>query len=206
MADPAVTIAPVRSDDDVAEAARLARAFFGYLRARFPESVAAIDAYLVLQDFEGQLAEFRAHFSPPHGECMLARLDGAAVGVVMLKPYSPGVCELNRMYVAPEARGRGAGRGLCEGLIARARELGYREIRLDALNARVEAVPLYRKLGFLPDPDPPDYARERARCRLLPHAALKGSARCPHASPAPPMPTCTGRPPATGCGSPTPSS
>ena len=160
VADPAVTIAPVRSDDDVAEAARLARAFFGYLRARFPESEAAIDAYLVLQDFEGQLAEFRAHFSPPHGECMLARLDGAAVGVVMLKPYSPGVCELNRMYVAPEGRGRGAGRGLCEGLIARARELGYREIRLDALNERVEAVPLYRKLGFLPDPDPPDYARD----------------------------------------------
>ena len=113
----------------------------------------------MLQDFEGQLAEFRAHFSPPHGECMLARLDGARSGSSCSSPIRPGVCELNRMYVAPEARGRGVGRGLCEGLIARARELGYREIRLDALNERVEAVPLYRKLGFLPDPDPPDYAR-----------------------------------------------
>ena len=161
MADPAVTIAPVRSDDDVAEAARLARAFFGYLRAPYPGNRRRRSTPTwCMQDFEGQLADFRAHFNPPHGECMLARLDGAPVGVVMLKPYSPGVCELNRMYVAPEARGHGVGRGLCERLIARARELGYREIRLDALNERVEALPLYRKLGFLPDPDPPDYARD----------------------------------------------
>lgn len=159
MAEPVISIAPVGGDEDVAAAAQLARDFFSYLREKFPESAAAIDAYLVIQDFEGQLADFRANFSPPHGECMLARMDGAPVGVVMLKPYAPGVCELNRMYVAREARGRGVGRGLCEGLIARPREIGYREMRLDALNERVEAVPLYRKLGFLPDPDPPDYAR-----------------------------------------------
>jgi GNAT superfamily N-acetyltransferase len=150
----------VRSDDDVAAAAALARDFFGYMRATYPEKAAAIDSYLVTQDFEGQLADFRTHFNPPNGECVIARLDTAPVGVVMLKPYSPGVCELNRMYVARSARGLGIGRGLCERLIARARELGYREVRLDALNERVEAVPLYRKLGFLPDPAPPDYARD----------------------------------------------
>jgi hypothetical protein len=42
---------------------------------------------------------------------------------------------------------------------AQARALGYREVRLDALNERIEALPLYYKLGFGPDPDPPDYAR-----------------------------------------------
>jgi GNAT superfamily N-acetyltransferase len=153
-----IALGPVRSDADVAAAAELARAFFAYLRVTYPDRAATIDAYLIEQDFEGQLAEFRRHFNPPRGECLLARLDGAPVGVVMLKPYSPGVCELNRMYVARAARGRGIGRALCEGLIARARTLGYREIRLDALNERVEAVPLYRKLGFGPDPDPPAYA------------------------------------------------
>ena len=78
----------------------------------------------------------------------------------MLKPYSPGVCELNRMYVADAARGRGVGRALCEALLDRARALGYREVRLDALNERVEALPLYCRLGFGPDPDPPAYARD----------------------------------------------
>ena len=160
MPDPAVSVAPVRSDAEIAAAARLARAFFAYLRAHYPEQQAAIDTYLIIQDFEGQLATFRDHFTPPHGECMLARLDGVPVGVVMLKPYdTPGVCELNRMYVADTARGRGVGRALCEALLAQARALGYREVRLDALNARIEALPLYYKLGFGPDPDPPDYAR-----------------------------------------------
>jgi GNAT superfamily N-acetyltransferase len=160
VSGPVIRIAPVRSDADVAAAGQLAREFFAYLRLKFPESEGAIDDYLVAQDFEGQLAAFQDHFGPPHGECMLARMDGAPVGVVMLKPYGSGVCELNRMYVAPVARGHGVGRGLCEGLIARARELGYREMRLDALNERIEAVPLYRKLGFQPDPDPPAYARD----------------------------------------------
>jgi GNAT superfamily N-acetyltransferase len=160
MPDPAVAIVPVRSDAEIAAASHLARDFFAYMRARYPETQAAIDAYLVIQDFEGQLATFRDHFMPPHGECMLARLEGAPVGVVMLKPYdAPGVCELNRMFVADAARGRGVGRALCEALLARARVLGYREVRLDALDPRVEALPLYRRLGFGPDPDPPEYAR-----------------------------------------------
>jgi GNAT superfamily N-acetyltransferase len=151
------TIVPVRSDAEVAAASALARTFFDYMRATFPESALLIDAYLIDQDFEGQLADFRTHFNPPRGECLLARLGGAPAGIVMLKPHAPGVCELNRMYVTREARGHGLGRKLCETLIARARALGYREIRLDALNRRVDAVPLYRKLGFLPDPDPPAF-------------------------------------------------
>jgi GNAT superfamily N-acetyltransferase len=154
-----LALGPVRSDADVAAAAELARGFFAYMRATYPERAATIDAYLVAQDFEGQLADFRSHFNPPRGECLLARLDGIPAGLVMLKPYGPGVCELNRMYVARAARGRGLGRALCEGLLARARDLGYREVRLDALSERVDALPLYRKLGFGPDPDPQAFVR-----------------------------------------------
>jgi GNAT superfamily N-acetyltransferase len=154
-----VALGPVRSDADIAAAAALARDFFAYMRATYPERAAAIDAYLVDQDFEGQLADFRTHFNPPHGECILARLDGVPAGVVMLKPYGRGVCELNRMYVTRAARGLGIGRALCEALIDRARALGYRAVRLDTLNERVEALPLYRRLGFVTDPDRPAFAQ-----------------------------------------------
>jgi hypothetical protein len=87
----AIAIEPVRDDDAIAAASELARDFFAYMRAAFPEMAAAIDTYLVIQDFEGQLATFRDHFSPPHGECMLARLDGAPVGVSCSSPTTrPG--------------------------------------------------------------------------------------------------------------------
>jgi GNAT superfamily N-acetyltransferase len=154
-----ITLAPVRSDADIAAACWLARDFFDYMRAAYPARVALIDAYLIAQDFEGQLAGFRTHFNPPRGECMLARLGAEPVGVVMLKPAAEDVCELNRMYVTRPARGHGIGRALCEAVIERARRLGYREIRLDALNERVDALPLYYRLGFAPDPDPPAFAR-----------------------------------------------
>jgi GNAT superfamily N-acetyltransferase len=153
-----VEIVPARSDADVAAASDLARAFFEYMRRTYPDQAATIDAYLVDQDFEGQLAAFRTHFNPPAGDCLVARLDGSPVGVVMLKRFAPAVCELNRMYVAHAARGRGIGRALCETLLDRARALGYREIRLDTLNERVEALPLYRRLGFLPEAEPPAFA------------------------------------------------
>lgn len=128
------------------------------MRASYPEQAPTIDAYLLDQDFEGQLARFRDHFNPPAGECLLARRAGEAAGIVMLKPYAEGVCELNRMYVTRAARGLGIGRALCEGVIARARALGYRAIRLDTLNPRVAALPLYRSLGFLPETDRPAFA------------------------------------------------
>ena len=62
----AAVITPVRSDDDIALASQLARAFFDYMRVAWPERAGLIDDYLIAQDFEGQLADFRNHFTPPH--------------------------------------------------------------------------------------------------------------------------------------------
>jgi GNAT superfamily N-acetyltransferase len=153
-----VVIRPVRSDEEVAEASRLARDFFEGMRRSFPHWDALISEYLVQQDFEGQLLDFRTHFNPPRGECMLARVDGEAAGIVMLKPYAEGVCELNRMYVAANGRGQGVGRKLCEALMAQARSLGYAEMRLDCFSDNHAPLRLYRALGFGPDPDPPAFS------------------------------------------------
>ena len=159
----------MRSDADVAAASQLARDFFAYMRATYPETQARPSTPTwSIQDFEGQLADFRSHFNPPHGECLLARLDGEPAGIVMLKPYAEGVCELNRMYVTRAARGRGLGRALCEALIAGRARSATAQIRLDALNAQVEAVPLYRKLGFRPAIP----TRRPTRLRAMPRASI----------------------------------
>ncbi len=105
-----------------------------------------------------QIADPVRYFTPPHGECLLARLNARPVGILMLKPDGPGICEMNRMYVRPEARGHGIGRALVARLIRRARDLGYDHMVLGALNRHHEAQPLYLSMGFKiyrPDDAPP---------------------------------------------------
>jgi GNAT superfamily N-acetyltransferase len=159
---PDITIRTVRNAEDIAEVTQMVWAFFNYIKSRYPHKLPMIDAYIEDQNVAGQLADFATHFNPPAGECLLARLDGTAAGIVMLKPYGDGVCELNRMYVTPESRGNGVARALCYRLIDEARALGYREMRLDAVDERIEALPLYRSLGFEPDPHPPEFVKTDA--------------------------------------------
>ena len=49
---------------------------------------------------------------------------------------------------SPAARGTGLGRTLAETVIAHARGIGYRELRLDTADWMRDALRLYAKLGF----------------------------------------------------------
>lgn len=55
---------------------------------------------------------------------------------------------MKRLYVT--RRGLGIGHALVDALIAEARRIGYKEMRLDSLPAMKEAIALYKKTGFLP--------------------------------------------------------
>ena len=85
---------------------------------------------------------------PPHGVFLVARSDGAVVGCAGLRLLPAAVAELTRVFVAPEARGRGLAARLVGELERHARRHGVGTVRLDTRSDLVEARRLYARLGY----------------------------------------------------------
>jgi GNAT superfamily N-acetyltransferase len=91
--------------------------------------------------------------SPPDGAFVLVVVDREQVGCGGLKRLDEETCEIKRMYLRPEARGKGLSRGLLETLEARAVELGYSRARLDSGDRQPAAIRLYEGAGYERIPD-----------------------------------------------------
>lgn len=128
---------------------------------------------------DGELAGRYPEMPPrPAGElpegvlaARLVELGGVAVGCgVIVAGPAPDCAEMRRVYVRPEARGRGAARALVASLEAAARQLGLRRMVLETGDRQVEAEALYRACGYAPvTPFGPYVGRPWSRCyaRLL---------------------------------------
>ncbi|WP_405589448.1 GNAT family N-acetyltransferase [Streptomyces sp. NBC_01190] len=101
-----------------------------------------------------------AHFDPPRGLYLLVYdLDGTPVasGGWRAQDASPegfadGDAEMKRMFVLPEARGRGLARALLAELEATAKAAGRHRMVLETGLKQPEAIALYRSSGYLPVP------------------------------------------------------
>lgn len=65
-------------------------------------------------------------------------------------PGEPEVCELQKMYFLPEARGRGIGAEMMQICLNYAKEAGYKKCYLETMPYMEHARKLYARTGFQP--------------------------------------------------------
>ncbi len=127
--------------EELAQVKQLFRQYFDWLAAEFH-----ID--MNYQGIEAELASLPGYYAAPAGRLLLLNEEGVPAGCGAFRPLEPQICELKRMFVRPEFRGRGLGRAIALRLLDEARLSGYRIARLDTATFLKEAPPLYLSLGF----------------------------------------------------------
>jgi GNAT superfamily N-acetyltransferase len=93
-----------------------------------------------------------AEVAAGRGAFLIVRVGGTPAGCGALRLLDSETGELKRMYVRPDARGRGLGRHLVAALEAEARALGLRRLVLETGIRQDAALALYRAAGFQPIP------------------------------------------------------
>jgi ribosomal protein S18 acetylase RimI-like enzyme len=134
-------IVPARSQIELTSAAALFRAY-----------AKSLPVDLAPQGFSQELASLPGVYAPPGGELLLAKRGDHVLGCIALKPLEPGIAEMKRLFVRPQARGKGVGKALVQAAIATARQAGNVEIKLDTLPEMEGAIALYKASGFVPIP------------------------------------------------------
>ena len=87
-------------------------------------------------------------FVPPDGVFVLVRDGERPVACGGLARFDESRAELKRMYVVPEARGRGLGRRVLAELEEHARALGYTGLVLETGDKSAAALAIYASSGF----------------------------------------------------------
>ena len=121
----------------------------GRARALFVEYAQWLKVDLCFQGFAEEIKALPGAYAPPRGRLLLAGTTDDAFACVALRPLAGAeLAEVKRLYVQPAHRGERWGYRLAEKLIAEARVIGYRELKLDTLEWMTAARALYASLGF----------------------------------------------------------
>lgn len=113
------------------------------------EYVEWIGLDLAFQEIDAELDGLPGEYAPPRGALLVA-VDGPRyLAMIALRPFDERTAEMKRLYVRPDARGRGLARQLISRLCDEARRLNYAEIRLDTLPKMGDAQAIYETHGFV---------------------------------------------------------
>ncbi|MBR3836306.1 MAG: GNAT family N-acetyltransferase [Clostridia bacterium] len=124
------------------------RALFAEYMDMLLENDPSFREYLEIQQYDKELENFEEKYGMPYGRLYLLYYCGEVAGCIALRKIDDENCELKRLYIKPEFRGKKLGKLLVERLIADAREIGYRYMLLDTLPFLQTAIRMYKNMGF----------------------------------------------------------
>lgn len=140
-AEPALALRPLRPEDNAAIA--------GVIRAVSAEHGLTADKGYTVADPDLDTL-FQIYSQPGHAY-WIVELDNKVVGgggIAPLKCSEPGICELQKMYLLPTARGKGMAKKLALQAMDHARRQGFTRCYLETTAFLTEAIRLYEHLGF----------------------------------------------------------
>lgn len=135
-------IRPIQAADNAATAAVIRQVLTEYGLNR--EGFAFVDAELDAL-FENYRAPLAAYY--------VAEVNGKIVGGAGFGALLGGAAdtaELKKMYLLPEARGLGLGRGLMDALLPLVQTAGYKKLYLETMPNMKDAIRVYEKYDFQP--------------------------------------------------------
>lgn len=98
-----------------------------------------------------ELEDLYAFYSKVNGQYFVAEDKNILAGGAGIAPFMKednSIWELQKMYLAPEYRGKGIGKKLMELCISTAKNLGIQKLYIETLDSMVEANKMYQKFGF----------------------------------------------------------
>jgi ribosomal protein S18 acetylase RimI-like enzyme len=115
----------------------------------FLKYAASLNLDLCFQKFHEEIADLPSQYSEPARGCIILCCENSEpIGCVALRKFKDDICEMKRLYLRREARGKGIGRALAEKIIEKAKQYGYKKMRLDTIETMKEAIALYKSMGF----------------------------------------------------------
>ncbi|MEX1252493.1 MAG: GNAT family N-acetyltransferase [Hyphomonas sp.] len=162
----AITIHEAASPLEVAAFGGLISEYVAWCRERYRDDPWLVEMAFSHQGLDAELAALTTLYAPPNGRMLIAEDADNILGGVACKHVDEDTCEMKRLFVRTAANGRGLGRKLCEALMKSGARDGYRRMRLDTTRDMVEAIGLYRSMGFTDCAPFVDYP-ERMRPMML---------------------------------------
>jgi len=114
----------------------------------FQSLIKQLDADLRLRNGDEMDLYDRHNIIAPIDTVVIAYLDNEPAACGCFKKYDETTAEIKRMFVVPQARGKGLSRKILDELEAWANTLGFTNIILETGGRQVEALGLYRRAGY----------------------------------------------------------